>query len=43
MNKKVYTAFWQKIGATDPYFGVLTHPEYRSDQIDANAKEAFYS
>ncbi len=42
MKHKVYTAFWKKIGVTDPYFGVLTHPEYRSDQLDAAAKKAFY-
>lgn len=42
MNKKGYTKFWKEIGQTDPYFGVLTHPEYRSDQFDANAKEAFF-
>jgi cyclopropane fatty-acyl-phospholipid synthase-like methyltransferase len=42
MKHKVYTDFWKKIGTTDPYFGVLTHPEYRSNQLDDAAKEAFY-
>lgn len=42
MKHKVYTDFWKKIGKTDPFFGVLTHPEYRSDQLDDAAKEAFY-
>jgi len=43
MKSEIYTQFWKKIGQTDPYFGVLTHPEYRSDQIDADAKEAFFA
>jgi SAM-dependent methyltransferase len=42
MNKQVYTNFWKKIGATHPYFGVLTHPEYRVDELDAETKAAFF-
>lgn len=42
MKRNVYTDFWKKIGTKDPYFGVLTHPEYRSGQLDEEAKEAFY-
>ncbi len=43
MNKKGYTKFWKKIGQTDPYFGVLTHPEYRSSNLNATTKEAFFA
>lgn len=42
MRKKVCTNFLEKIGQPDPYFGVLLHPEYRSDRLDEKAKEKFY-
>jgi len=43
MNKHVYTHFWKRIGATHPYFGVLTHSEYRVDELDADTKAAFFA
>ncbi|MEL7247194.1 MAG: methyltransferase domain-containing protein [Bacteroidota bacterium] len=42
MSRKVYGQFWKDIGKTDPYFGVLTHPEYRSDRLDEAALAAFF-
>lgn len=37
-----HRAFWEDIGEHDPYFGVLTHDEFRSTQINADAKAKFY-
>lgn len=42
MNRKHYSQFWKDIGESDPYFGVLTHPIYRADQLDEAAKETFF-
>lgn len=43
MRRKVYSQFWKNIGKTDPYFGVLTHEEYRSENLDDNSKQAFFA
>lgn len=43
MSRKVYGQFWKDIGQSDPYFGVLTHPEYRSEQLDEEAKGQFFA
>jgi SAM-dependent methyltransferase len=34
---------WEKWGATDPYFGVLTDPSFRSDRLDDDARRRFFS
>lgn len=33
---------WKYIGATDPYFGVLTHSRFRRENITPDAREAFF-
>jgi SAM-dependent methyltransferase len=33
---------WEKWGATDPYFGVLSDERYRRGQLDPTALEAFF-
>jgi SAM-dependent methyltransferase len=35
-------ADWRELGATQPYWGVLTHPEFRSESITPEGIEAFY-
>ena len=35
-------ADWRHLGATEPYWGVLTQDAYRRDQLDAEALEGFY-
>ncbi|MES2342643.1 MAG: methyltransferase domain-containing protein [Pseudomonadota bacterium] len=35
-------ADWQELGATQPYWGVLTHPSYRTENLTAQALEQFY-
>lgn len=35
-------ADWRELGATQPYWGVLTHPSYRTENLTAQALEAFY-
>jgi trans-aconitate methyltransferase len=34
---------WEKWGATDPYFGVLSHEQFRADKLDLPAKSAFFA
>lgn len=34
---------WEKWGARDPYFSVLTNPKFRRDTIDEAAKEEFFA
>ncbi len=34
---------WEKWGAKDPYFGVLTNPKYRATNITKEAKEEFFA
>ncbi len=33
---------WQRIGETEPFWGVLTAPEFRKDSLTSDAVEAFY-
>jgi len=33
---------WEKWGARDPYFGVLTNPDYRRENLDDAKKEEFF-
>lgn len=33
---------WEKWGATDPYFGVLSESKYRTDNMDSKAKADFF-
>lgn len=33
---------WKRFGEIDPYFGVLTQPEYRSNVMTAEAREEFF-
>ena len=33
---------WDKWGATDPYFGVLSADEYRSDNLDEQMRTKFF-
>lgn len=35
-------ADWRELGATQPYWGVLTHPDYRMENLDAARLEQFY-
>lgn len=35
-------ADWRELGATQPYWGVLTHPDYRMENLNAARLEAFY-
>jgi SAM-dependent methyltransferase len=35
-------ADWRRIGETEPFWGVLSGPQFRSDAIDDAAVEAFY-
>jgi SAM-dependent methyltransferase len=34
---------WEIIGARDPFFGVLTSPDFRLDQVDAATRQRFYA
>ena len=34
---------WSRIGETEPYFGVLSHPRFMSARLDDDAKEAFFA
>lgn len=36
-------ADWRAIGATQPYWGVLTHPDYRTENLTPEHLEAFYA
>jgi SAM-dependent methyltransferase len=36
-------ADWRQLGATQPYWGVLTHPDYRTENLTPAALEAFYA
>lgn len=35
-------ADWQELGATQPYWGVLTHPSYRTEALTDDALAQFY-
>ncbi len=34
---------WEEWGARDPYYGVLTHPQYRAAVLTPEAKEEFFA
>lgn len=34
---------WEQWGARDPYFGVLTHPKFRSSALTDEAKDEFFA
>jgi SAM-dependent methyltransferase len=34
---------WERFGARDPYFAVLTEPRYHRDRLDDSARERFFS
>jgi len=36
-------ADWRELGATQPYWGVLTHPDYRTENLTPASLEAFYA
>lgn len=36
-------ADWRKLGATEPYWGVLSHPDYLSDNLTPERVAAFYA
>jgi SAM-dependent methyltransferase len=36
-------ADWRELGATQPYWGVLAHPDYRTENLTAANLEAFYA
>jgi len=36
-------ADWRELGATQPFWGVLTHPDYRTENLNAERLEAFYA
>ncbi|HME90767.1 MAG TPA: methyltransferase domain-containing protein [Myxococcaceae bacterium] len=33
---------WQYFGRTDPYFGVLSHPSFKTEQLDESARHQFF-
>ena len=33
---------WEKLGKTDPYFGVITHEKFRSQNFNDDAKKEFF-
>lgn len=35
-------ADWRELGATQPFWGVLTHPDYRTENLTPEALAAFY-
>lgn len=41
MNKST-DVNWELYGKNDPYFGVLTHPRFRRDAMDAESKAYFF-
>lgn len=41
MFQSLYHHFWHKIAKTDPYFGVLSHPNFLSETLPAH-KEKFF-
>lgn len=42
ITKRDTDADWKHIGAEQPYWGVLTEPQYRSEALTAEAMDAFY-
>jgi 2-polyprenyl-3-methyl-5-hydroxy-6-metoxy-1,4-benzoquinol methylase len=34
---------WKYYGKTDPYFGVLTNPQFKRENLDPDAKSAFFA
>lgn len=36
-------ADWRELGATQPYWGVLTHPDYRTENLTPETVEGFYA
>lgn len=34
---------WERWGARDPYFGVITHPRFRSDTLTQETKDEFFA
>ena len=36
-------ADWRRIGSTEPFWGVSSHPQYLRDQLDEDALEALYA
>lgn len=36
-------ADWRELGSTQPYWGVLTHPEFRTENLTPQGLEAFYA
>ncbi len=43
MEDRDTDADWRELGATQPYWGVLTHPDYRTENLTAANLEAFYA
>lgn len=36
-------ADWRELGSTQPYWGVLTHPDFRTENLTPDRLEAFYA
>ena len=36
-------ADWRELGASQPYWGVITHPDYRTENLTDQALDAFYA
>jgi SAM-dependent methyltransferase len=34
---------WERWGARDPYYGVITRPQYRNAALDVDARQAFFA
>jgi SAM-dependent methyltransferase len=34
---------WRRLGATDPYWGVISHPDYKAENLTPANLEAFYA
>ena len=43
MGDRDTDADWRELGATQPYWGVLTHPDYRTENLTPANLEAFYA
>ena len=43
MLERTTDAAWEYYGRTDPYFGVLTADEFRTANLTADAKRAFFA
>ena len=43
LDRRDTNADWTEIAAREPYWGVSSHPQFKSENLDAQALEAFYA